>query len=205
MAKNTVLIAGVSGLVGYAAAKYFSRLPDWEVVGVARRQPLGLDGVRLLSVDLTNAAMCRDLLSNLSELTHVIYAALYEKPGLIQGWREEDQMQTNDLMLRNFFEPLRKGCKQLKHVSLLQGTKAYGAHLEPLRAPAREHESRYDLPNFYWLQEDYLREGANGSDWHWSILRPQLIFGKSFGSAMNLIPALGVYGAILKAQGEPLH
>ena len=51
-----VLIAGASGVVGLAAAKHFAALPDWEVVGLARRPPGGLEGVELLAVDLTDAA-----------------------------------------------------------------------------------------------------------------------------------------------------
>ena len=35
-------------------------------------------------------------------------------------------------------------------------------------------------------------------------LRPQIIFGESFGSPMNLIPAIGTYAALLKEDGLPL-
>ncbi len=38
----------------------------------------------------------------------------------------------------------------------------------------------------------YLREAQAGKAWSWSILRPVLIVGCSVGSAMNVIPALGV-------------
>jgi hypothetical protein len=36
------------------------------------------------------------------------------------------------------------------------------------------------------------------------VLRPQIIFGESFGSAMNLIPAIGVYAALARQQGDDL-
>jgi NAD(P)-dependent dehydrogenase (short-subunit alcohol dehydrogenase family) len=35
MDRKKVLVAGVSGLVGYAAARRFAREPGWDVVGVA--------------------------------------------------------------------------------------------------------------------------------------------------------------------------
>ena len=89
-------------------------------------------------------------------------------------------------------------------VTLLQGTKAYGAHVEPVPVPARERWPRHPHANFYWLQEDYLRGCRQGADWALTILRPQVIFGESLGSAMNPIPALGVYAAILKDEGRPL-
>jgi len=49
MATRTVLVAGASGLVGFAAARHFARLPDWKVIAVSRRLPEGLDGVELVS------------------------------------------------------------------------------------------------------------------------------------------------------------
>ena len=47
-------------------------------------------------------------------------------------------MDTNLQMLQNLLEPLLASAKGLKHVSLLQGTKAYGVHLHPIPIPARE-------------------------------------------------------------------
>jgi len=138
-------------------------------------------------------------------VTHVVYAALHERPELIAGWREPAQIRVNDTMLRNLFAALERGAPELHHVTLLQGTKAYGVHLQPIAISAREDrdEMREEL-NFYWPQEDFLKESQRKGDWHWTILRPQIIFGESFGSAMNLIPALGVYGALLKEDGLPL-
>lgn len=204
MTKKKVLVAGASGLVGFAAVKHFSQLPGWEAVGVSRRTPPGLEGANLLSVDLTDSARCTEVFGQMRDVTHVVYAALYEKPGLIQGWRERDQMETNLAMLRNLFEPLSSAAKNLQHVTLLQGTKAYGAHIEPFPVPARERWPRHQHENFYWLQEDYLRDKQKGKDWHWTILRPQIIFGESLGSNMNAIPAIGVYAALLREAGQPL-
>jgi nucleoside-diphosphate-sugar epimerase len=108
-------------------------------------------------------------------------------------------------MLRNLFEPLAAAGTRLQHVTLMQGTKAYGSHVEPVPVPARERRPRHSHENFYWLQEDYLKAKQQGRAWHWTILRPQVIFGESLGSHMNPIPAIGVYGAILKEAGEPLY
>jgi nucleoside-diphosphate-sugar epimerase len=138
------------------------------------------------------------------EVTHLVYAALCEKPGLFAGWRQRDQMETNQRMLENLFEPLRAAATGLRHVTLLQGTKAYGAHLGPIAVPARERAPRHRHDNFYWLQEDYLRARQAGRPWRWTILRPQVIFGESLGSHMNLVPAIGVYAALLREEGKPL-
>ena len=201
---NTVLVAGASGLVGFAAAKHFAQRPGWKVIAVSRRLPEGLDGVELVSVDLTDRARSAEVFGRLREVTHVVYAALFEKPGLIRGWRERDQMETNRVMLENFFEPLRAAAPGLRHVTLLQGTKAYGAHLGPIAIPAKERQPRHEHENFYWLQEDYVRQRQRDQAWTFTSLRPQVIFGESLGSHMNLIPAIGVYAALLREQGRPL-
>ena len=62
----------------------------------------------------------------------------------------------------------------------------------------------YEQPNFYWAQENFLRELQQGKGWHWSILRPVLIVGLAMGGAMDLIPPLGVYAAMLREQGRAL-
>jgi nucleoside-diphosphate-sugar epimerase len=62
----------------------------------------------------------------------------------------------------------------------------------------------YEQPNFYWAQENFLRELQRGKSWHWSILRPVLIVGLAMGGAMDLIPPLGVYAAMLREAGRAL-
>jgi nucleoside-diphosphate-sugar epimerase len=205
MERRKVVVAGDLGVVGFAAAKHFSGLPGWDVVGVSRRTPQHPPGWEHLSVDLKNREECVETFSRMSDVTHVVYAAVYEKPGLIRGWYERDQMQTNLTMLRNLFDPLQEAAIGLEHVTLMQGGKAYGVHHGPLKVPAKERDPRHQHENFYWLQEDYLREKQeNGRGWAWTIFRPQMIFGEALGSNMNAIPALGVYAAVQRHAGLPL-
>lgn len=206
MTRKTVLVAGATGLVGHAAMQHFSSQPDTDVIAISRRRPAETFGARFVAVDLDDWGRCAEVFSAMPEVTHVVYAALYEKPGLVAGWRDDDQIERNDRMLRNFLDPLLGVARNLRHVSLLQGTKAYGVHARPMRFPAREgRDEARDVPNFYWNQEDYVRACQCSSSWSFTILRPVLIVGYSVGAAMNLIPAIGVYAAMLKARGEPLH
>jgi nucleoside-diphosphate-sugar epimerase len=206
MAKKCVLIAGASGLVGYAAMKHFAADRDCEVIAVSRRRPDETFGARFVNADLTDTRACAEVFATLGQVTHLVYAALHEKPGLIAGWVDAEQIAVNDRMLRNLMEPLAKAAGGLTHVSLLQGTKAYGSHVRPMKYPAREGRSEMrEQPNFYWNQEDYLREKQHGKSWAFSIFRPVLIVGYSMGSAMNVIPAIGVYAAMLRDAGQPLH
>lgn len=200
---NTVLIAGASGLVGAAAVDTFLN-DGWNVIAVSRRKPEVVSDrtFRHLALSLRDAAACRKAFGNLSEVTHVVYAAVYEKPGLIAGWIERDQMDTNLSMLRNLMEPLSSAAN-LQHVTSLQGTKAYGIHLHPMRIPARERFPRDDHANFYWLQEDYIKEKSAKHGWSWTIMRPQLIVGPAYGVAMSLAPVIGAYAAICREEGRP--
>jgi len=204
MPHRKILIAGASGLVGYAAVRHFAQLPEWDVVAVSRRIPEPAGRAQFISVDLTDSRQCAEVFGRMTDVTHLAYAAVFEKPNLIQGWRDRDQMETNLTMLRNLFEPLETAAEDLQHVSLLQGTKAYGAHLGPIAIPAREQNPRHQHENFYWLQEDYLRSRQEGKRWHWTIQRPQIVIGGAIGSALNVIPALGVYAALRKERSLPL-
>ncbi len=201
---DTVLIAGASGLVGLAAVERF--LADgYEVIALSRRRPevRGSGTWRHVDLDLHDPHACRAAAAGFAGVTHVVYTAVYELPGLVSGWREREQMDTNRAMLRNLLDPLVEVAGGLRHVSLMQGTKAYGAHVHPIPVPARERFPRDEHDNFYWLQEDDVRERSAASDWTFSIWRPQLIVGPNHGVVMNLPPIIGAYAAICRAQGRP--
>src|SRR5579863_4047668 len=104
MASRQVLVAGASGLVGSASARHFAK-QGWDVIAVSRRKPLEYPGVKFVAVDLLDEARCREIFGAMRDVTHLMYAALNEKPGLIEGWLDREQMQVNERMLRNLFEP----------------------------------------------------------------------------------------------------
>jgi nucleoside-diphosphate-sugar epimerase len=202
---KTVLVAGASGLVGFAAMRALAREAGTRVIAVSRRQPIDIDGVEWIRADLTDPRACERIFA-MPDVTHLVFAALFEKPEVVPGWLDPEQIETNGRMLRNLFEPLRRSAKGLKQVILLQGTKAYGAHVRPIDIPARPGRSEArDVPNFYWLQQDYLRALEADADWGLTIMRPQVVFGVAVGGALNPVSAIGAYGALLKAAGEPLH
>jgi nucleoside-diphosphate-sugar epimerase len=199
----SVLIVGASGLVGAAAIDAF--LEDgWDVVSTSRRAPEVFSAKEFahFSLDLTDERACEAAIGQLRGITHVVYAAVFELPGLIAGWKSRQQMQGNLAMLRNILEPLaRRG--SLEHVTLLQGTKAYGVHHHPIRIPSRESEPRDAHENFYWLQEDFVREHSQRHRYAWTIFRPPLIVGPNHGVAMNLPPVIGAYAALRHYEGKP--
>ena len=201
---QTVLVVGASGLVGTAACLSFARA-GWRVIAASRRRPELLDhaNINFLPLDLQDPNACAAACSELDAVTHVVYTAVYELPGLVAGWSDPEQIRTNGRMLENLLQPLLAQT-QLQHITLLQGTKAYGAAVQPMRIPARESQPRVEHPNFYWLQEDYIRAQADQHGFNFTILRPQLIVGPNHGVVMNLPPVVGVYAALRSAEGLPL-
>ncbi len=202
MSGSTVLVVGASGLVGAAAARAFSEAGD-RVVALSRRPPEGVGDVDHQSVDLRDAEAVRSLVARRPGITHVVYAAVHELPGLVAGWKSTEQMATNLTMMRNLFDALDEQ-GGVEHVTALQGTKAYGVHHHPIRIPSRESEPRDPHENFYWLQEDLLREHAERRGHAWTILRPPLVVGPTHGVAMNVLPVIGLYAALCRDEGRAL-
>src|SRR5258708_40105467 len=132
-----VLVAGASGLVGRGAIRAFARDSDCEVIAVSRRPPEGVGAVRFVAADLFDERRCREIFAQFTAVTHLVFTALYEKEGgLLASWLDPEQIARNAAMLRNLFEPLSQAAKNLRHVTLLQATKAYVTHLRTLSVPA---------------------------------------------------------------------
>ena len=198
---NKVLVTGASGLLGVAAIEKFLSA-GWDVVGVSRRKPELPSGrdIEFLSVDLRDEEAARAAFEPLTDITHIAYTALHEKPELVAGWSSKEQIETNNAMLRNVVEPVARAASNFRHISILQGTKIYGVHLHPI--PARERDARKDHANFFFDHEDYVREMGAQHGFNYTALRPQLVTGPTPG-ALNVLPAIGVYAAIRREKGEP--
>jgi len=198
-----VLVTGASGLLGVAAVEKFLSAA-WDVVGVSRRKPELPSGrqIESLSVDLRDKEATRAAFESLTDITHIAYTAIHEKPELVAGWSSKEQIETNNTMLRNVVEPIVRAAPNFKHISILQGTKVYGVHLHPIPIPARERDARKDHDNFFFDHEDYVREMGAQHGFKYTALRPQLVTGPTPG-ALNVLPAIGVYAAIRREKGEP--
>ena len=202
-ADRHLLVAGGSGVIGAGAVEHFARA-GWRVTTVSRRAPVVDGACRFdhLAVDLLDLDTVAAAITGLSPVTHLIYAAVKESPGLVSGWYDPALIEANGAMFANLIDPLAK-TGALAHVSLLQGTKAYGAHHHPIEVPAREDRPRDPHPNFYWLHEDRLRTKAVEAGFDFTIFRPQVLIGGAPGAAMNPVAAIGAYAALCRALDRP--
>ncbi|MCC2657721.1 MAG: dependent epimerase/dehydratase family protein [Panacagrimonas sp.] len=212
MAKKKVLIAGALGLTGRAAVRHFES-KGWEVVGLSRRTPdqayrdLGGKTTTYIAVDLRDPADCEAKLSTLTDVTHVVYAAVYETSDLKAGWvgGAEDFVGINVKMLGNFLDVMLKTAPGLQHMTVFQGAKAYGAHTGAMKLPAKESDPRLISVGFYTPQEELVKARQKGKSWTWTIVRPQMISGFATGAPISCLPGVGVYAAVCRELGLPLR
>src|SRR6267154_2176451 len=197
--KNSVLVAGVHGVTGRAAAEHWAALPNTRVVGLSRRSapmPAGVEGI---SADLLDRDDLQRKLGKISRITHIVFGAYVEKLSAAE------RSQTNVAILKNLLDVVEEISPMLRHVTFYEGGKAYGADLGPYKTPAREDDSRLMPPNFYYDQEDFLRERQRGKAWNWTALRPDMTTGFGVGNPMNLGMSIAVYAVISKELGLPLR
>ncbi|GLR70760.1 SDR family oxidoreductase [Agaribacter marinus] len=197
--KKVALVVGDQGVIGKNLVKHLLSLPDWEIVGLSRREANEHPRIRHIAVDLLNHGDSVKKLSGLTHITHIFYAAFQDRP----TWSE--LVAPNLTMLVNVVEIIEKSSRNLKHVSLMQGYKVYGAHLGPFKTPAKESDPNHMPPEFNIDQQNFLEHKQAGKAWGWSAIRPSVVCGFSVGSPMNLAMVIAIYASITKELDLPLR
>lgn len=197
--RKTALVVGAVGIIGRALLAHLESRDDWAVIGLSRRTPDFPSRARFCSVDLNDPAALHDLSDALRSVTHVFYAAYQSAP------TRALLVPPNLSMLRNIIEAVDQASPDLEHVSLMVGYKGYGADLGPYKTPAREDDLRLFPPNFYYDQEDFLREFQRGKNWTWSGVRPAAVCGIAVGNPMNLVSVIAVYASMCRELGVPMR
>ncbi len=193
------LVVGGRGVIGGKLVEHLRELSDWEIVGLSRRGGEAEDRVEHIAVDLLDPDDSRAKLGELEDVTHVFYAAYQDRP----TWAE--LVEPNLAMLKNVVTEIERVAPGLRHVSLMQGYKVYGAHLGPFKTPAREDDPPHMPPEFNVDQQQFLEDRQRGKTWTWSALRPSVVCGFALGTPMNLVNAIAVYASISKRLGLPLR
>ncbi|KAG2663532.1 hypothetical protein I3760_16G034900 [Carya illinoinensis] len=206
------LVIGVTGIVGNSLAEILP-LSDtlggpWKAYGVARRPRPDWNTdhpIEYIQCNVSDPDDTQAKLSPLTDVTHIFYVTWTSRP------TEEENCEANGAMFLNVLRAVIPNAPNLRHVCLQTGTKQYMGPFEAYGKiqvhdpPFTEDLPRLDLPNFYHTLEDILfEEGDKKEGLTWSIHRPNLIFGFSPYSLMNLIGTLCVYASICKHERLPL-
>jgi nucleoside-diphosphate-sugar epimerase len=197
MEHKVALVVGANGVIGGNLVDHLVTLDDWQVIGVSRRGGEPGTNVRYIAADLLDPAGTRAKLHGLTEVTHVFYAAYQDRP----TWAE--LVPPNMAMLENVVDAIEH--PGLRHISLMQGYKVYGAHLGPFKTPAREDDAGHMPPEFNVDQQAFLERRQSGKTWTWSAIRPSVVCGFALGNPMNLAMVIAVYAAMSKELGLPLR
>ncbi|WP_440099246.1 SDR family oxidoreductase [Streptosporangium sp. H16] len=196
---KVALVVGAQGVIGRNLVDHLAALGDWDVIGLSRRGGESTGRVRHIRADLLDRDDCAKKLGELVDVTHIFYAAYQDRP----TWAE--LVPPNLAMLVNVVDAVEPVAPGLRHVSLMQGYKVYGAHLGPFKTPARESDPHHMPPEFNVDQQNFLEERQKGSGWTWTAIRPSVVCGFALGNPMNLAMVIAVYGAISKELGLPLR
>lgn len=171
----------------------------WNIVGLSRRGGTDSGAVAHRSIDLLDRDATVAGLRDLTDVTHIFYAAYQDRP----TWAQ--LVQPNLAMLTNVVDAIEAVAPKLEHISLMQGYKVYGAHLGPFETPAREDDAGHMPPEFNVDQQQFLERRQKGSSWNWSALRPSVVAGIGLGNPMNLAMVIAIYASISKRLGIPLR
>ncbi len=193
------VVVGALGVIGRYVVDHLLSLGDWKVTGLSRRSPDFRNAASYISVDLLDRADAEAKLRHLADVTHIFYCAFQSR----STWAEHNA--PNVAMLVNSVKPIAEASPRLELVQLLEGNKIYGSHLGPFKTPAKESDPPHMLPNFYFDQEQWLKQYQRGKPWSWSVLRPHTVCGFALGNPMNIMTVIAVYAAISKELGLPLR
>jgi len=200
---RTALIAGITGIGGNHVARELLA-NGWNVIGLSRRAPQDLPGVRHIAADLLDAAALKSALADVNP-THVFITTWMRQD------TESENIRVNSALVRNLLDALSPQ-KSLRHVALVTGLKHYLGPFEAYASsgtlpdtPLRESQPRLPLENFYYAQEDEVYAAAERDRFSWSVHRPHTIIGLAVGNAMNLGTTLAVYATICKETGRPFQ
>ncbi|GAA5874724.1 hypothetical protein JCM8547_005194 [Rhodosporidiobolus lusitaniae] len=207
---STALVFGANGVSGLALLNALTSKPssEWKKIIAVSRRPAVLehndDRVEFVSVDLLSSH--EELVEKLKkagaeETTHVAFYAYVAKQD------ETELIEVNCKLFSNSLEAIAQACPNVRAVLLQTGYKYYGVHkggkyLASL--PFKEDAPRHPGDNFYFVQEDMLKDAAKKHGWGWIVNRPNFILGATKGNFMSLATTVALYGSARKTLNEPL-
>ena len=134
-------------------------------MGLSRRKTTDRPRYRHIAVDLLDPEDTERKLAELTDVTHVFYAAFQDTPGSAANFASNTG--PNREMLVNSVTAINRAAPHLKRVVRVTGTKYYGVHLGPLRCPRSTAamillRMQSERPTDYAIGAECARTGAFG-------------------------------------------
>ena len=146
MKHGVAVIVGATGLIGQRLAHHLQGTGAWDLIGLCRNATRP-SPIPLLSVDLVDAASCRQAVAGLDTVTHVFYTARFDHP---EGVHES--VETNATMLRNVVDAIDAASPRLAHVHAVGAN--HQRHVDTVVDDQRNA-----------VLAAHLRGGAQGGGW----------------------------------------
>ncbi|KAF4304808.1 putative nucleoside-diphosphate-sugar epimerase protein [Botryosphaeria dothidea] len=206
--KKTAFVTGANGISGNAIVEHLIRepKPEWERIIITSRTPTKTHWqdprVEFVAIDFLAPLeeVIQAMESHCSGVTHAYFTSYVH----IDNFKL--LAETNIPLFENFLNAIDAVAgDSLQRVCLQTGGKYYGVHLGPVRAPLVEDEPRYEDHglNFYYKQEDCLKEMSKRRSWSYNIIRPNAIVGYTPGkNGMSEAVTLALYMLVCKEIGQ---
>ncbi|KAF3674235.1 3-oxo-Delta(4,5)-steroid 5-beta-reductase [Capsicum annuum] len=213
--QNVGLVIGITGVVGNSLAETLSSTDTpggpWKVYGVSRRgKPVcSIAKVRYIQCDVSVSTDVQAKLSTLKDVTHIFWVTSAFDLSTAKC------CEINGAMFRSVLNAVIPNAPNVCHICLQTGAMHYmeiqrsidgKLHVISHDPPFTEDMERLEnIHNFYYTLEDVLfDEVSRKPSLTWSIHRPDLIFGFSHHSMLNIVGTLCVYATICKHECIPL-
>ncbi|RSL96399.1 hypothetical protein CEP52_011491 [Fusarium oligoseptatum] len=205
---KVAFVTGANGITGAYILAQLASEPHWtRIIATSRRKPRLLPKdprIEFAQADLNVDVEQVEVLlreAKATGVTHFFHMAYVHHAAF------DKQFEYNVPFFRNILYVVDKLNRDtLERVILQTGGKHYGSFSK--KAPERlitEDLGRVkDLgrPNFYYAQEDYMFELQEGKKWTWTVTRPFMINGFSYGSGQSFATTAALYFTIQRYLGE---
>ncbi|KAI9877297.1 MAG: hypothetical protein M1830_004308 [Pleopsidium flavum] len=197
----SAIVTGATGILGREIVAALGKDPkQWQTIHALSRSQKEKypSNVKHDTIDLTNNA------KGMAEQLHGVEAEYLFFAAYLQKETEQENWDVNGAMLKNFLDALEitGASKKLKRVILTTGAKQYGVHLGQPKNPMEESDPWIEgpdrPPNFYYNQQNILKDYSKRGNWDWVVTYPNDVIGVAKGNFMNLATSLGLYAAVNK-------
>ena len=202
---ETAVVTGANGVSGQAMLKLLLKSPRrWATIFAISQgeSPIGV------ATDPRVQYIAADFLDKPDSIASLLKAkAVTSGQCFFFSYKDSTDplvmQQVNGAMLKNFINATHIADAIPKRIVLQTGGKHYGVHQGTFSIPAEESDLRLDLgPNFYYRQEDILKDLGSKFRFDYVVVRPLTIIGALKGNYLNLAIALGLYLAVSKELGD---
>jgi nucleoside-diphosphate-sugar epimerase len=221
---RVALVTGGNGITGSALVDHLAWKTldmEWEQIVVTSFSPLRIPiqdpRLRFVQLDFSQEpeSLIEQMRATCGKVTHAYFASY------IHRIQFSELNIANEKLFKNFLTSLLAVAPNLQNVTLETGgevshprlppsynhktdilhSQYYGGYIRVVEVPHREVQARQGpaAENFYYQQEDLLKQQQQGQKWTYNIIRPEGITGHTLKpNGMNWALSFAIYLLVCK-------